>query len=1197
MREQSLFIEALEHEDPAQRATFLDLACAGDLALRLRVERLLQRHLESGSFLDVQAATVDAPVRERPGTTVGPYKLLEQIGEGGFGCVFMAEQTRPVRRKVALKVLKPGMDSAQVVARFEQERQALALMDHPNIAQVFDGGEATSGRPYFVMELVKGVPITAFCDQGHLSVRDRLGLFVAVCGAVQHAHQKGVIHRDLKPSNVLVTSHDGVPVVKVIDFGIAKAIGQQLTDRTLFTGFTQMIGTPLYMSPEQAGQSGLDVDTRSDVYALGVLLYELLTGTTPFDKERLRGAGYDEMRRIIREEEPAKPSTRISTLGEAAVNLSANRRSDPKKLVRCLRGELDWVVMKALEKDRNRRYDTSSALALDVQRHLADEPVLACPPSAGYRLRKFVQRNRRALLTATVLGLAVLLAVGTTAGSVGWFLQERAARRTRTTRDVEAALEKVALFQEEGKYPEALAAASEAEGLLAAGDAAEEFQERVRQVRTDLRTVALLERARLGKAENKGSHFHYQAADPLYREAFAAQGLDLKFAPQQAADRIRGSAIRGQLVAALDDWVFAVAPERDRDRLLAVVRLADDDGWRNRFRALHQGRDRKELERLARQPDVQTQQPPTLVLLGGALFEAGAEEAAVEVLRQATRRHPGDLWLNNELGYVLLHGKRPRPGEAVGYLQAALAIRPEVSGLHNNLAMALSHVGRYAEAATHLRRATELNKDYLEAYRGLGVMLMRQGKMAAAAAQFRHVLARMPKHAWAHFNLGEVLLEQERYAEAANEFRRALELFDEAMRRHPENQEGIRQHPEGLADAHARLGTALVLQKRWAEAVPHLQKADPAWDAEALYYLGNALQELGRAPEAVAAYRKSLAIRPALAPQVNLGNALKSLRRLPEAAQAYRKALERAPDCAEAHCNLSAVLNDLGRHGEAVAHGRRAVALKPGDATAHYNLGIALSNQGEFGAAAAAHRRVIRLDPGYAEAHCNLGGLLQRQGHFVEALAAYRRGHQAGGKSPGWPYPSERWVKECERLVELDGLLAGVLRGAAPPAAANDRCGVAQFALDYKRLSVTAARLYASALADFPRLAEDGKTPHRYNAGCAAALAGTGQGPEATRLDEGDRARWRKQALAWLRASLALWARQVEKGPPARRAAIHKQLEHWQKDADLAGVRETAALARLPKAERDAWLDLWADVAALRARAQPQAKETRPQGP
>jgi WD40 repeat protein/serine/threonine protein kinase len=418
----SLFFAALERT-PEQWPAFLDEASGANVELRARVEQLLHAHQAIGSIhdgdADVATASIKDPLAERPGMIIGPYQLLEQIGEGGFGIVFMAEQQQPLRRRVALKVVKPGMDTKQVIARFEAERQALALMDHTNIARVLDAGTTDAGHPYFVMELVRGIPITQFCDENRLTPRERLELFLAVCQAVQHAHQKGIIHRDPKPSNVLVTLLDGAPVIKVIDFGIAKALGQErLTEKTLCTGFAQMIGTPLYMSPEQAEMSGQDTDTRTDIYALGVLLYELLTGTTPFDKERLKEASYDEIRRIIREEEPAKPSTRISTLGQAATTVSANRQSEPKRLSQLFRRELDWIVMKALEKDRNRRYETASSFAADVQRYLHDEPVDACPPSAVYRFRKFARRNKAALITASLVALAVLLSGAISSGLI-----------------------------------------------------------------------------------------------------------------------------------------------------------------------------------------------------------------------------------------------------------------------------------------------------------------------------------------------------------------------------------------------------------------------------------------------------------------------------------------------------------------------------------------------------------------------------------------------------------------------------------------------------------------------------------------------------------------------------------------------------------------------------------------------------------
>jgi serine/threonine protein kinase/Tfp pilus assembly protein PilF len=761
MNERDIFLEVLQRPDQADRRAYLEAACGGDQALRRGVEALLEKHERAGSFLEspapVWAAGIDElAFAEGPGTVIGPYKLLEKIGEGGFGIVFMADQQQPIRRKVALKVLKPGMDTRQVIARFEAERQALALMDHPHIARVLEAGQTSSGRPYFVMELVKGLPITEFCDQSQLTPRERLQLFVHVCQAVQHAHQKGIIHRDLKPSNVLVTLHGDTPQVKVIDFGIAKALGQQLTDKTLFTNFAQLIGTPLYMSPEQAALSNVDVDTRSDIYSLGVLLYELLTGTTPFDKERLRQADYDEIRRIIREEEPAKPSTRISTLTKSGQHtpcaetgtrsvpttidtIAAQRKTDPRRLSQLFRGELDWIVMKALEKDRNRRYESASAFAADVQHYLRDEPVMACPPSAWYRFRKFTRRNKAALAVAgLILFFIALLGAGG-----GWVLRDRAAqesdrlmREVALDDEVNRALEETAKRIEEAKWPEATAAVERTVKLLRA--ARRELPPRVAELQTDLALATHLEEI---YSRPQLEEFDRHEQDAEYAQAFRDYGIDLaELSTEEASDRIRAKSIRLQLTRALDIWsgMRRVAGNKNPPhwkQLLEVAKAADNDEWRAKLRVALAREDRKTLETLAVTAPIRNLPAGTLHLMGVALADLGAPGPAVALLREAQRRYPDDLWLNGDLAWLYFSSLK-QYDLAVRFYTADLAIRPRNRYIRYTLGRALVKRGSHLEASDEFSGALELDPQYVDAWIYRGVAYLNLGKWDRALEDF-----------------------------------------------------------------------------------------------------------------------------------------------------------------------------------------------------------------------------------------------------------------------------------------------------------------------------------------------------------------------------------------------------------------------------------------------------------------------------
>ena len=933
---ESIFHEARKISGP-ERAAYLKGACGNDLALRSKVEALLAADEAAGSFLKTAEHTLEqiggeaarATPSEKPGEQIGRYKLLEQIGEGGFGSVWAAEQKEPVKRRVALKIIKLGMDTRQVIARFEAERQALAMMEHPNIAKVLDAGATEAGRPYFVMELVKGVPILDYCDREKLDTKGRLDLFMKVCHAIQHAHQKGIIHRDIKPSNVMITLHDGVPVPKVIDFGIAKATNQELTEKTIYTQHQQMIGTPAYMSPEQAEMSGLDIDTRSDVYSLGVLLYELLTGTTPFDSQSLMEAGFAEMMRIIREVEPHKPSTRLSSLGQTGTRTAQQRHvADVAKLGMLLRGDLDWIVMKCLEKDRTRRYETANGLAADIQRHLSDEPVVAGPPSASYKLRKFMKRNRGQVIAAGVVAAVLVLGIVGTSGGMAWALSEK------DRADTEAA-------------NASLAAAAETEARLDAQANEKKAVEEAERAERELARAAEIKRLITEML---------QSISP--EQALGADTTLLRGILDDAAERLATDQITDELISAELHFVIG-----------------------NVYHSI--GLYEHAEEHLARAVDLRTrvlgeEHPDTLYAAEdlGTLFADQGRFTEAEALFQGTlntrkrvlgEEHAATLSSLNNVATV--YTQQGRFAEAEPLHRDLLALKRRLLGPDHaqtraslfNLANVYQLMDRYDEAESLYREVLEINRrvlgeehpDTLDVIQNLAALYLKQGRFAEAEplqVQSLEIQKRIlgdehPNTMRGLSNLGNFYSGQGRFAEAEPLLEEALELQTRLLgEEHPATLSTMK-YIANMRMAQGREAESEEMFLRLLETQRRVLGDESDDTLFTISMLAILYDERGQYEEAERMYRQTLAIqrrrlgdehRDTLGTMTNLGNLYNSMRRYEDAIEMLSTSLPikrrvlgvQHPWTRYAMRGLADAYKALGRYDEAEQMTRQILDLQ-----------------------------------------------------------------------------------------------------------------------------------------------------------------------------------------------------------------------------------------------------------------------------
>jgi tetratricopeptide (TPR) repeat protein len=1129
------------------------------------------------------------------GGTLGDYRLLREVGRGGMGVVYEAVQVS-LNRRVALKVLPfaATLDPRRL-QRFKNEAQAAAGLHHTHIVPVYGVG-CERGVHYYAMQFIEGhtlaaalaalrrqrglaggsadeasaagaaagQPTTAYppaADEpaaapasteaaaalttekpgaGPAYCRRVAELGVQAAEALEHAHQLGVVHRDVKPANLLV---DGRGSLWVTDFGLAQvAMGEGLT----LTG--DLVGTLRYMSPEQALAKRAGIDQRTDVYSLGATLYELLTLRPAF-----AGADRQELLRQIAFEEPWPP----------------------RKIDRGIPAELETIILKAMAKNPDERYGSAKELAEDLGRYVRDEPIRARRPSVVQRARRWSRRHPALVRSAAVF---VVLA----AAVLGYGVRDRQARLAVAA----DALREAEQRYHEGRLADALAAARRGEALLAGVPAAAALRQRAADLRLDMEVVGKLEEARLRAAEVQEQDLDWVGSSQEFANVFRLYGVGWdNLAEPEMAVRLRTKPTRVELAAALFAWAWVyresgAGDDRPWKAMLALACAIDPDEWRNRLRDAYERNDLPALRGLAVSADVGNLPPSTLHMLGTELGQMGAWAEAVQLLEVAQRRHPGDYWINFELATFCAKLYPPRLDEAIRYSTVAVSLRPGALSAHNNLGLAFGNRAQFDAAIAEYKEALRLDPDDAKAHLNLGNALKDKGRLDLAIAEYREALRLKPDYGKARNNLGAALYEK-------GDVDAAIAALTEAHRLWPHAAEPQYNLGRVLRDKGDRTGAIA----EFREAL----RVKPDY-ADAHVALGNVFYSQGMLDRAIVEFKEALRLKPDYAEAYNnLGHALFNKGDLDGAIAEIKQALRLKPDSAYAHNNLGSALEAKGDRAGAIAEFKEAGRLKQGFSQPHYNLGTVLENTGDLDGAIAEFNEALRIEPDYPEAHCNLGHALRGKGQFSEALASLRRGHELGSKKPGWSYPSDQWLRDCERLVRLDRQLPAILAGAAQPADPDRALQIAELCIVYKRLPAAAARLYHQGLSAQPPPDADLVAHHRYNGACAAALAGCGQGKDARTLNDKERARWRAQALEWLRAELAARAKLLDsQSPPA--AALTQELRHWQADTDLAGVRDPQALAKLPDGERKNWQALWADVDQLLQKAQtkPPAEKPRP---